>query len=108
MGSFNRVISQQKPEAATIVDAYISPHDLFTVVRTIYVTNQSSTKTSFRISIGLAGAADSPSQYLFYDSPVCGNETVAVEIQETISDGDVIRVYSTSGTCSFTIFGQTV
>lgn len=69
------------------------------------VANQSATATSFRVSVAIAGAADTPAQYLYYDIAIPGNDTFAATLGITLAATDVIRVYNTLATCSFNFFG---
>jgi hypothetical protein len=100
-----KVLAQSKPSAATLTAAYTVPAATSTTVSTITVTNQSATSTSFRISVAVAGAADTTAQYLYYDVPIAGNDTFATTIGITLATTDVIRVYATLATLSFNIFG---
>jgi hypothetical protein len=72
------------------------------------VCNRSATPTSFRISIQVANAGDSSEQYLFYDTPIEGNQSIAVTIGVTLATTDVIAVYATLATLSFNVFGVEV
>ena len=100
-----KVLGQSKPNAATLTDAYTVPAATTATVSTITVANQSATATSFRISVAVAGAADTAAQYLYYDIAIPGNNTFATTIGITLAAGDVVRVYNTLATCSFNIFG---
>lgn len=100
-----KVLAQEKPSAATLTDAYTVPALTTATVSTITVANQSATATSFRISVAVGGAADSPAQYLYYDIVIAGNDTFATTIGISLGAGDVIRVYNTLATLSFNIFG---
>lgn len=105
MATTLKVLGQSKPAATTLTTAYTVPALTTTTVSTITVCNQSATATSFRISVAVAGAADTPSQYLYYDIAISGNDTFAATIGVTLGQNDVIRVYNTLATCSFNIFG---
>ena len=100
-----KILGQSKPAATTLSDAYTVPALTTATVSTITVANQSATATSFRISVAVAGAADTASQYLYYDIAIPGNNTFATTIGITLASGDVIRVYNTLATLSFNIFG---
>jgi hypothetical protein len=100
-----KILGQSKPNAATLTDAYTVPAATTATVSTITVANQSATATSFRVSVAVNGAADTASQYLYYDIAIPGNNTFATTIGITLASGDVIRVYNTLATCSFNIFG---
>lgn len=99
-------VKQSKPSAATLTALYTVPAVTSAVCSTITVCNQSSVATSFRISVAPAGAADATSQYLYYDVAIPGNDTFATTIGIALATTDVIRVYNTLATLSFTAFIQ--
>jgi hypothetical protein len=99
-------VKQSKPSATTLTDLYTVPAATSAVCSTITVCNQSSTATSFRISVAPAGAADATSQYLYYDVSIPGNDTFATTIGIALATTDKIRVYNTLATLSFSAFIQ--
>jgi len=105
MATTYKILGQSKPSAATLTAAYTVPALTTATVSTITVANQSSTATSFRISVAVNGAADTPAQYLYYDIAISGNNSFATTIGITLGAGDIVRVYNTLATCSFNIFG---
>jgi hypothetical protein len=64
-----------------------------------------ATPTAYRIAVAVAALADTAKQYLFYDTPVAGNETQSLTIGISLAASDVIRVYNTLATLSFSVFG---
>jgi hypothetical protein len=105
MATTYKILGQSKPSATTLTAAYTVPALTTATVSTITVANQSATATSFRISVAVNGAADTPAQYLYYDIAISGNNTFATTIGITLGAGDVVRVYNTLATLSFNIFG---
>lgn len=106
MPQTQKILGQSKPAAVTLTDSYTVPAATTTVISLIVVTNQSATPTSFRISVAINGAADTAAQYIAYDVPILGNETIELSKGVTLDATDVIRVYNVLATCSFNIFGQ--
>lgn len=100
-----KVLGQSNPSAATLTDAYTVPASTQAIISTITVANRSSTATDFRISVAVAGAADSNEQYIAHTVPIGGNETISLTLGITVDTTDVIRVYATLATLSFNIFG---
>lgn len=100
-----KVLSQTKPGAATLTDAYTVPALTTAVVSSITVCNQSGTPTSFRISVAVGGLADTAKQYIYYDVAINGNDTFTSTLGLSLGAADVIRVYNTLATLSFNIFG---
>ena len=105
MAVTQKVLGQSIPSATTLTDLYTVPGATQATVSTLTVCNQSATPTSFRVSVAQGGAADDPSQYLYYDVAIPANDTFAATFGITLNSGDVVRVYATLATLSFSLFG---
>jgi len=103
-----KILGQSKPLAATLTDAYTVPAATMASVSSVVVCNQSATATTFRISLAVAGAVDTAAQYLYYDVAAPGNDTFVATIGISLAATDVLRVYNTLATCSFTVLGVQV
>ncbi len=103
-----KVLDQTVPSAATLTDGYTVPAATSAVASTITVVNRSAVATAFRISVAIAGAADTVAQYLYYDMPIDGNDSFAATIGITLAATDVVRVYATLATLSFSLFGTEI
>lgn len=108
MADTYKVLAQSLPVIATLTDAYTVPALTSTVLSSIVVTNQSVITAAFRISIAVAGAADTPAQYLYYDTALPANDTFVATLGISLATTDVVRVYSNSGNVSFNLFGVQV
>lgn len=97
------VNKQSKPAVATLTDIYTVP-GATNFTGKVIVANQSAVSTSFRISIAPLGVADATSQYIAYDTPIVGNDIYESPNFDLIAT-DVVRVYNTLATCSFTLTG---
>lgn len=104
MAETRKVLGQSKPAATTLTAAYTVPGATQAVVSTITVANQGAA-TSYRISIAIAGAADTPAQYIAYDIAIGATTTHTYTIGVTLGAGDVVRVYNTLASVSFNVFG---
>lgn len=100
-----KVLGQTNPSAATLTDSYTVPAATEAVISSVTVANRSSTGTAFRLSVAVAGAADSNEQYYAYDVSIGGNESKTFTLGITLAATDVMRVYATLATLSFNIFG---
>ena len=100
-----KTLAQSKPAAATLTDAYTVPAATSAVVSTVVVCNQSAVSTTYRLSVAVAGAADTSKQYVAYDVAIAGNETIAFTLGLTLAATDVLRVYALLATLSFNVFG---
>lgn len=100
-----KILGQSAPAAATPTTLYTVPASTSTVVSSIVVANTSSSSDTFRISVAIAGAADTIAQYLYRDITIPGNNTFEATMGATLAATDVVRCYSGSGNCSFNLFG---
>jgi len=101
-----KVLGQSAPGAASLTDIYTVPALKSTVCSSIVVCNRSATATSFRVAVRPAGAAISNEMYLYYDVTIAGNDTFIATIGITLATTDVLSVYATLSTLSFSVFGQ--
>jgi len=108
MADAYKVLGQSAPSAATLTGVYTVGASTEAVVSTVVVANRSATPTAFRISVAPAGASDATSQYLYYDVAIDGNDTFAATIGLTLATTDVVRVYATLATLSFSLFGTEI
>lgn len=104
--SSRRILAQLKPAATTLVELYKVPLDKSANIAFVTIANQDASSATFRLSLAMNDAADSLEQYMFYDTNICPNETICVEIRALIDRNDAIRVYSSSGNLSFTVLGD--
>ena len=100
-----KVLGQSNPLAATLTDAYTVPASHEAVISSITVANRSAVATAFRLSVAVAGAADSNEQYFAYDVAIAGNEAKVFTLGVTLEATDILRVFATLATVSFNIFG---
>ncbi len=108
MASAYKVLGQANPLVTTLTALYTVPGATSTVVSGIIITNRSATPTSFRISIQIAGAADNLKQYIAYDVPIVANDVVDYTTGITLATTDVVMVYATLATLSFSLFGEEI
>jgi len=104
MADLVKVLAQSQPAITNLTDLYTVPGGRTTVISSVTVCNLGA-NSSWRLSIAIAGAVDSPKQYLYYDMPHTANDTFIATIGITLSAGDIVRIYSGSGNISFNLFG---
>lgn len=100
-----KVLAQAYPAAQTLTAAYVLPTLTHATISSLTICNRSSAHDHFRVAVAVAGAADTPKQYIYYDTRVEGNDTFIATIGGTLGPTDVLRVYSKLGTSSFNVFG---
>lgn len=108
MAQTYKVLGQSNPGAASLTTLYTVPGATSVVGSTIVVANRSGTATTFRASVAVAGAADDNKQYLYFDVTISGNNTFTATLGITLAATDVVRVYATLATLSFTLFGTEI
>jgi hypothetical protein len=105
MATTYKVLGQSNPSATTLTDAYTVPAVTQAVISSIVIANRSATPTNYRISVAINGAANADSQYIAYGVVIGPNETQTLTLGISLGDTDVIRVYATLATLTFSIFG---
>lgn len=103
-----RVLGQQYPAAGVPTTLYTVP--AFTSASTSSWTacNHAAYAARVRLAVAVAGAADDPKQYLYYDLYVAPNATFAETLGLTLGTTDVILCQSDTGQVSFNLFGVEV
>ncbi len=105
MAEVRGILGQRNPSAATLEILYTVPADHDAMMSTFVVCNRSAVATSFRMAISPLGAAISDEMYEFFDRPIGANDTFAATFGWTLGTTDVVRVYATLATLSFTACG---
>ena len=108
MATTYKVLGQSNPAATTATTLYTVPASRSTVVSTITVANQAATSATYRIAIRPAGETLAAKHYLAYDSAVTANNSTMITIGVTLATTDVITVYASSATVSFSVFGTEI
>lgn len=103
-----KVLGQVNPAATTLTTLYTVPAATTTTVSSVVVCNQAASAGTFRISIQVAAAADNAKQYLYYDQSVGANDTFVATVGITLGATDVVKVYASSTSQSFSLFGVEV
>jgi glucose-6-phosphate dehydrogenase assembly protein OpcA len=108
MATTYKVLGQVNPSATTATTLYTVPASTSTVVSTITVCNQAASSASYRIAIRPAGATLAALHYLAYDVAIAANDTTALTIGVTLATTDVITIYASTATVSFSLFGSEI
>jgi len=108
MATTYKVLGQSNPSATTATALYTVPSSTSTIVSTVTICNQAATAGSFRIAVRPAGASLAATHYVAYDVPIAANDTTALTLGITLATTDVITVYASSSTISFSAFGSEI
>lgn len=108
MPTVYKVLGQSNPAATTLTNIYTVPPATNTIVSTISVCNQASSSATFRIAIRPDGAGPSAANYIYYGTPINANDGISITIGITMDASDIISVYSSTSTLSFSVFGSEI
>jgi len=103
-----KVLGQSNPAATTATSLYTVPSARSTVVSTISICNQAATAATYRIAIRPAGATLAAQHYIAYDSSVSANNSTMITVGVTLATTDIITVYASTATLSFSAFGSEI
>lgn len=106
MATVYKVLAQSNPSATTATTLYTVPSSTSAVVSTITICNQAASAGSYRIAVRPAGAALAAQHYVAYDVAIAANDTTALTLGMTLATTDVVTVYASSATMSFSAFGS--
>ena len=113
MASAYKVLGQQVPAATTAAGAssnlttlYTATTSLGAVVSSVVICNQSTSAQTYRVSVRVAGAGDTPKQYLAYNVVLGSNATDTLTLGLTLANTDVISIAASSTSVSFSAFGS--
>jgi len=109
MATTYKVLGQSAPAAATATTLYTVPSATETIISTINVVNtHASTADVIRIAVRPNGAALADQHYIVYGVSLAAGSTLTYTGGITVDATDVITVYSTNGTSSFSAFGSEI
>lgn len=99
-----KVLAQSAPSATTPTTLLTA--NSATIVSTINVANIGGAADTIRIAIRPAGATLANEHYITYGVQVPPGSIFTYTAGVTLANTDVITVYSTTGTSSFSAFGS--
>jgi len=103
-----KVLGQVLPEEEIETTLYQVPLEKESVVSTIIICNISSETESYRISVTPTGDSQGDKNYIAYDVAISGNDSTALTLGITLDSQDIISVYSSNNTLSFSAFGTEI
>lgn len=99
-----KVLAQSAPTAATATTLLTASSA--TIVSTLQIANIGGAADTIRIAVRPAGAALANQHYIAYGVQVPSGSFISLQGGLTLANTDVITVYSTTGTSSFSAFGS--
>lgn len=108
MPSAYKVLGQSNPSATTATTLYTVPSATSTVASTLSVCNQGASSATFRVAVRPAGATLAATHYLVFDSSLTANDSAFLTLGITLATTDVVTVYASSASLSFSLFGSEI
>lgn len=108
MATTYKVLGQSNPAATTLTTLYTVPSATNAVISSITVANLAATSATFRIAVRPAGASIANSQYIAYDITLGASDTTVLTMGVTMDTTDVLSVYASSTTVTFSAFGSEI
>lgn len=108
MASTYKVLGQSNPAATTNTTLYTVPAATQTVVSTLTVCNQAGSPATYRVAVRPAGAALAALHYIAFDAALNQSDMQALTIGITLATTDVVTVYASTATVSFSLFGAEI
>lgn len=100
-----KILGQAAPAATTETPLYTVPASTSAVVSTFFACNRSASPASIRLAFDQGGLGTTDEEYVYYDTVIPGNDTLAATVGFTLGADDVVNVYASTNTISFSLFG---
>jgi len=110
MATVRKILGQHNPTASTVETVYTVPAATECVISSIVVCNTSDTGVadSFSIAVIPSGSTLATENLIYVLIPINGFSTFIATIGITLGAGDFVQVFSTTGSSSFSLFGQEI
>ena len=99
-----KVLAQSAPSATTATTLYTATNAV--IVSSLNVANTGGAADTIRIAVRPSGATLANQHYLVYGVQVPSGSVFTYTGGLTLANTDVITIYSTTGTSSFSAFGS--
>ena len=103
-----KVLGQVAPSATTLTTLYAVPPSTSTVGSTITICNQAASAATYRIAVRPAAATAEAKHYIVYGATVAASDTTALTLGITLATTDVVSVFASTATLSFSLFGSEI
>ena len=103
-----KILGQAAPAAETSTDLYTVPSSTQALVSTLVICNQAASAASFRVATVPSGETLAAKHYTNYDVALAANDSINLTLGMSLGAGDVLKVYGSSSTISYTAFGSEI
>ena len=108
MPTVYKCLGQSNPAATTNTNLYTVPAATSAVVSSIVICNQAASAATYRIAVRPAGAAVASQHWIVYGATVAASDSTVITMGLTLATTDVITVYASSATVSFSAYGSEI
>lgn len=108
MPTVYKVLGQSAPSLATATTLYTVPASTSSIVSTINIVNLSTNPDTVRVAVRPAGAALANQHYIIFGLVLPARAQYTLQAGLTLATTDVVTVYSSNGTSSFSAFGSEI
>jgi hypothetical protein len=103
-----KILGQINPTANTMSTAYTVPASNSAVISTVVICNQSVNSAAFSLAAVASGDSPLAKNFLNFQTPVPGNDSITITIGMTLAANDSIRANATSSNISVSVFGSEI
>lgn len=103
-----KILGQAAPAAETNTDLYTVPSSTQALVSTLVICNQAASAASFRVATVPSGETLATKHYTNYDVALAANDSINLTLGMSLGAGDVLKVYGSTNTISYTAFGSEI
>lgn len=107
MATTYKILGQSNPSATTETTLYTAAAPA--VVSSIVICNQTANAATYRIATRPSGDGSTTAKHwIVYGATVGASDSTALTLGLTLATGDLIRVYASTATLSFSAFGSEI
>ena len=103
-----KVLGQVNPTANVMTQLYSVPIGANTIISTLAICNQNGAATSFSVAVQPGGVGVTAPNYIMYNTPLAGYDTITLTMGITLGSTDSVSVNAFSSTTSITAFGSEI
>ena len=108
MAQAYKVLAQSAPSATTATDILTVAAGKSIVASTLSVCNRGTAAATYRVAVRPAGAGLANQHYVIYDANIGAKDTVTLSVGLTLATTDVVTVYASTASFSFSLFGAEI
>jgi hypothetical protein len=109
MATTYKILGQNGPAATTETVLYTVPASTSTVISTLTVCNQSANPATYRVAVRpAADSSTAQKHWIVFGATIDGSDATMLTLGLTLSAGDTVRVFASSATMSFSVFGSEI